>query len=325
METERPWHLRHEVDTATSPALARVALCAGTHGNELAGIYLLRERMRRKRRGGAPEPVTVVTVMSNPRAVKQCVHYTETDLDHCFTHAALSARVSDETAYEVVRAQELNALLGPKGSSTAVDLICDLHSSTANVGLCLITCSDHDWICLHICKHLQREMATIPVRYVHYDVPQSESSSLCSIGKHGFAIEIGPQPHGVIRASVFTAMQEAVQLTLDWVRLFNSGSQFEGGSVDVYTMVENIDYPQDPDTRHITAAVHPELQDRDFCLLHPGDPVFLSFSGETLRYKGREALYPFFINECLRYEKGVALSLARRRKVEIPTIRCSRT
>lgn len=66
-------------------------------------------------------------------------------------------------------------------------------------------------------------------------------------------------------------------------------------------------------------------QDRDFCLLHPGDPVFLSFSGETLRYKGKEALYPFFVNECAFYETGVALSLARRRKVEIPDIQCSRT
>lgn len=66
-------------------------------------------------------------------------------------------------------------------------------------------------------------------------------------------------------------------------------------------------------------------QDRDFCLLHPGDPVFLSFSGETLRYKGKEALYPFFVNECAFYETGVALSLARRRRVEIPDIQCSRT
>lgn len=70
-------------------------------------------------------------------------------------HPCLSAPVSGLTPYEAVRAQELNALLGPKGGSAAVDLLCDLHSSTANVGLCLIAHSDSDWICLHICKHLQ--------------------------------------------------------------------------------------------------------------------------------------------------------------------------
>lgn len=32
----------------------------------------------------------------------------------------------------------------------------------------------------------QRELATIPVRYVHYDVPKSEAYTLHSVGKHGF-------------------------------------------------------------------------------------------------------------------------------------------
>ncbi|TSL54330.1 N-acyl-aromatic-L-amino acid amidohydrolase (carboxylate-forming) B [Bagarius yarrelli] len=216
-----------------------MAVCGGTHGNELAGVYLLRQNMRRKRKGSMVDPVTMVTVLTNPRAVQRCVRYTETDLNRCFTHTMLSAPVSDVTPYEVVRAQELNALLGPKGDSAAVDLLCDLHSSTANVGLCLIAHSDSDWICLHICKHLQarvtnvaqsshkhgRELATIPVRYVHYDVPKCEAYTLHSVGKHGFAMEVGPQPHGVIRANVFTAMQEAVHLTLEWVRLFNSGTK----------------------------------------------------------------------------------------------------
>lgn len=74
-------------------------------------------------------------------------------------YPCFSAPVSDVTPYEVVRAQELNALLGPKGGSAAVDLLCDLHSSTANMGLCLIAHSDSDWICLHICKHLQARVA----------------------------------------------------------------------------------------------------------------------------------------------------------------------
>ncbi|KAL7841603.1 hypothetical protein SRHO_G00252940 [Serrasalmus rhombeus] len=324
MNRERHPHLRNKEDTVMLPALSRVAVCGGTHGNELSGVYLVRERLKRRKKSQVMEPVAVLTVMSNPRAVQRCVRYTETDLNRCFTHAMLSLSASEQTSYELVRSQELNSLLGPKGSAEAMDLICDLHNTTANMGLCLITYSDSDWICLHICKYLQREMATIPVRYIHYDIPRSEAYSLDSVGKHGFAMEIGPQPHGLIRANIFMAMQEAVQLLLDWVRLFNSGAQFEGGSVDVYTLVKNIDYPRDPHTHTIIAAVHPDLQDRDFCLLHPGDPMFLSFSGETLRYKGKEPLYPFFINESAYYEKAVALSLARRRKVEIPAIRSSR-
>lgn len=40
-----------------------------------------------------------------------------------------------------------------------------------------------------------------------------------------------------------------------------------------------------------------------------------------MRYKGTEPLYPFFINECAYYEKGIALSLARKRRITIPAIR----
>ncbi|XP_036407452.1 N-acyl-aromatic-L-amino acid amidohydrolase (carboxylate-forming) B-like [Megalops cyprinoides] len=303
------------------PALSRVAVCGGTHGNELSGVYLVRERLKKKEE---VETISVVTVMSNPRAVQLCRRYSETDLNRCFTTATLSSPISDKTPYEIVRAQELNTLLGPKGSDEAMDLICDLHNTTANMGLCLITYSDRDWICLHIYKYLQKEMPSVPIRYIHFDISISEAYSLESVGKHGFAIEIGPQPHGVVRADIFNMMKDGVRLMLDWIQHFNSGIQFEGGVVDVYTMVKNIDYPRDPETRSITAAIHPQLQDRDFCLLHTGDPLFLTFSGETETYKGEEPLYPFFVNECAYYEKGIALSLARRKRVEIPSIQVKR-
>ncbi|XP_014010921.1 N-acyl-aromatic-L-amino acid amidohydrolase (carboxylate-forming) B [Salmo salar] len=306
------------------PTVSRVALCGGTHGNELSGVYLVRERLKRKRKVEEEDHISLVTVMSNPRAVQQCQRYTETDLNRCFTHATLSGPVTDKTPYEIVRSQELNTLLGPKGSPEAMDLVCDLHNTTANMGLCLIAYSDCDWISLHIYRYLQRQMSDIPVRFIHFDLPLNEAYSLDSVGKHGFAIEIGPQAHGVVRSNILSTMQEGVQHMLEWVHLFNSGTQFEGGKVDVYTMVKNVDYPRDFETCGITAAIHPQLQDRDFCLLRPNDPVFQTFSGETLKYKGTEPLYPFFINECAYYEKGIALSLARQRSVGIPSIRSER-
>uniref|UniRef100_A0AAY4DFT7 N-acyl-aromatic-L-amino acid amidohydrolase n=1 Tax=Denticeps clupeoides TaxID=299321 RepID=A0AAY4DFT7_9TELE len=293
------------MNVVSLPTLSRVALCGGTHGNELSGIYLVRERLRRREKGAEAEPFALVTVMSNPRAVQQCRRYTETDLNRCFTEATLSSTpVSDGTPYEILRARELNALLGPKGSPEAVDLVCDLHNTTANMGLCFISYSDCDWICLHIYRHLQ--MATIPVRYVHFDLPIGEAYSLESVGKHGFG-EWGAYYN--LLAIHSQTFGERVQLMLDWIRLFNSGAQFEGGPVELYTKVKTIDYPRDSESHHISAAIHPELQDRDFCLLHPGDPVFLTFSGETLRYRGKEPLYPFFVNEGAYYEKGIATTL----------------
>ncbi|XP_024143948.1 N-acyl-aromatic-L-amino acid amidohydrolase (carboxylate-forming) B isoform X1 [Oryzias melastigma] len=306
------------------PRLSRVAVCGGTHGNELSGVYLVRELLKLQRRPSEDddeEPTSLLTVLSNPRAVQQGRRYTDTDLNRCFTLATLNGPTSDSPPYEILRARELNAMLGPKGGPGAVDLVCDLHNTTANMGLCFIAYSDCDWICLHIFKYLQRQMPDVPMRFVHLGSSEKESYSLDSVGKHGFAMEIGPQPHGVVRSDIYGLMNAGVQHMLDWVRLFNSGAVFEGGFVDVFTLVKNIDYPRDEKTHNITAAVHSHLQDRDFCLLRPHDPLFQTFSGETLRYSGSEPLYAFFINEGSYYEKGIALSLARKRRLVIPAIR----
>lgn len=61
------------------------------------------------------------------------------------------------------------------------------------------------------------------------------------------------------------------------------------------------------------------LQDNDFKLLRRGDPIFISFTGETVKYDGDE-LYPFFVNEGAYYEKRVAFNLAKKITLSIPSI-----
>lgn len=68
---------------------------------------------------------------------------------------SLSKPLEVGALYEMERAQELNEILGPRGSASAMDLVCDLHNTTANMGLCLITYSDNNWIGLHVLKYLQ--------------------------------------------------------------------------------------------------------------------------------------------------------------------------
>ncbi|KAM9362701.1 N-acyl-aromatic-L-amino acid amidohydrolase (carboxylate-forming) B-like [Symphorus nematophorus] len=298
------------------PPLSRIAICGGTHGNEMTGVYMVKEMQKQK--GDQAGSVSITTVLSNPRAVEACRRYIEKDLNRCFTNDLLSAPITDSTPYELQRAQELNAQLGPKGSDEAVDLVCDLHNTTANMGMCLIFYTV-DWITLHICKYMQNKMTHTPVRAIQLNVPISEAYSLESVGKHGFAIEVGPQPTGVLRADIFNMVKEAVDLTIEWLQGFNFGSTFEGGEVEAYTQVKSIDYPRDPSTNEIIAAIHPQLQDNDFKLLRPGDPMFLTFSGETVKYEGEE-LYPFFVNECAYYEKKIAFHLAKKITLTFPSI-----
>ncbi|KAF6733457.1 N-acyl-aromatic-L-amino acid amidohydrolase (carboxylate-forming) B [Oryzias melastigma] len=295
--------------------LSRVAICGGTHGNEMTGVYIVREMQRKK--VSAAGSFSVTPVLTNPRAVDVCRRYTDKDLNRCFTDALLSSPVTDSTPYELKRAQELNAQLGPKGGKEAVDLLVDLHNTTANMGLCLIFYS-LDWLTLHLLKYIQNKISSVPVRAIQLDIPLSDAYSLEAVGKHGFAIEVGPQPHGVLRADIFNVAKKAVDLTLEFIQEFNAGRTFEGGEVEAFTLVKSIDYPRDS-SGEITAAIHPELQDNDFKLLRPGDPLFLSFSGETLIHEGEE-LYPFFINECAYYEKKVAFQLARKTTYSFPSV-----
>lgn len=319
--TEEKAEEKNKMASVFLPALGGVAVCGGTHGNELSGVYLVQEMERqRKEKGDSVWPIPVTTVLSNPRAVKECRRYIDTDMNRCFSKAVLSTPITDSSPYEVRRAQELNNLLGVKGSDDVMDMICDLHNTTSNMGLTLIHYSASDWVTLHICKYLQTKITKVPVRVLVLDFPINDAYNLESVSKHGFTLEVGPQPQGVVRADIYVIMKEAVDLTIDWIHKFNSGTVFEGGDVEAFKFIKSVDYPRDPETRNLTAAVHPQLQDRDFCLLKRGDPLFLSFSGETVTCEEEEPLHPFFINEGAYYEKGIAFHLAKKWILTVPSV-----
>lgn len=346
-------------------------------------------------------------------------------------------------------------------------------------------------------------MTSTPVRAIFVDLPASEAYSLESVGKHGFgkrtqvqtqmvlkrispnrrtscsaAIEVGPQPNGVVRADVYNLMKEAVDLTFEFVQKFNAGEkqhffltyqyfrvgeknpklrqshpsameseQLNSGHIQkncaniyfVYivlllVLASNADKdlrlawsssnlvltcspiwtlltdhcpagmcpslsllvndghapvppppkrfhfffsfpygsffcqgtfskgvkwkptqwrtlwtiqgtppperslrPSTPSCRHDATktsasngwfVVGPQislfssshlLQDNDFKLLRPGDPIFKTFSGETVTYEGEE-LYTFFINECAYYEKKIAFLLGEKVRLNLPPI-----
>uniref|UniRef100_A0A671S085 N-acyl-aromatic-L-amino acid amidohydrolase (carboxylate-forming) A-like n=1 Tax=Sinocyclocheilus anshuiensis TaxID=1608454 RepID=A0A671S085_9TELE len=221
-----------------------------------------------------------------------CRRYIDKDMNCCFNRA--TSPITDSSPYEVRRAQELNNLLGPKGSTDAIDLICDLHNTTANMGLTLIHYTTSDWVTL--ARTSQTKITKVPVRVLVLDFPISDAYNFESVSRHGFSIEVGPQPHGVVRADIYIIMKEAVDLTIDWIHKFNSGTVFEGGDVEAFKFIKSVDYPRDPETRTLTSAIHPQLQDRDFCLLMRGDPLFFTFSRETVKPLYDCPIYPLAHN-----------------------------
>lgn len=68
----------------------------------------------------------------------------------------ISKNVTDDTPYEVRRAQEINQIFGPKDSrEDGYDLIFDLHNTTANMGGTLILENSRDDFTLQMCHYIK--------------------------------------------------------------------------------------------------------------------------------------------------------------------------
>ena len=99
----------------------RVVVVGGTHGNEYTGVWL-EKALRDKSE----------TIVGNPAAVEANRRFLDEDLNRCFLRSKLDA---PPTTVEARRAREVDAALGPKGSPDAADLVIDLHTTTANMGV----------------------------------------------------------------------------------------------------------------------------------------------------------------------------------------------
>ncbi|XP_051823629.1 N-acyl-aromatic-L-amino acid amidohydrolase (carboxylate-forming) isoform X1 [Antechinus flavipes] len=297
--------------------LNRVAVMGGTHGNELSGVYLvkhwLQDPSELQRR-----TFTATPFLANPKATKRCVRYISQDLNRSFTKAFLLSKGTKDDLYEVSRAQEINQLFGPRGSADAVDFIFDLHNTTSNMAACLISDSEKNVFTMHMCHYIQKHTQT-PCPIYLYGLPGQENYSLMSVAKNSLGLELGPQPHGVLRADVSAHMRALLACGLDFIDLFNQGTSFPAFDMVAYKLIESVHFPRSPEGE-LLGIVHPQLQDKDFLPLKPGEPIFQLFSGEEIFYEGDVPIYPAFINEAAYYEKGVAFLKLEKSTFSIPPL-----
>lgn len=298
--------------------LLRVAVTGGTHGNEMCGVYLARYWLQDPGELQRPS-FSAMPVLANPAATAACRRYIDRDLNRTFTLTFLGSTATPNDPYEVKRAQELNQLLGPKGTCQAFDFILDLHNTTANTGVCLISEVSQDPFILHLCHYLQLQNPGLPCRFFQFEPPGTESYSMESVAKNGICLELGPQPQGVLRADLFSQMRAMVASILDFIELFNQGMDFPAFETEVYRNLGSVDFPRTTDG-NLTGTVHPQLQDHDFEPLRPGEPIFKLFSGEDVLYEGDSVVYPVFVNEAAYYEKHVAFLKSEKIRISVPAL-----
>ncbi len=110
-------------------------IVAGTHGNELSGIYLhklIKDRLYSAERS----TFATSSVIANPEAVQQNVRYLETDLNREF------AELGNEKE-RVLHESKVAAAFAAKYAANNNQLIVDLHNTTSTMGAnCIFYSSD---------------------------------------------------------------------------------------------------------------------------------------------------------------------------------------
>lgn len=295
--------------TAGMRTIRQIAIAGGVHGNELIGIYLIKKFER------YPElvqrsSVNTLTLLGNPQAFLYKRRYIDKDLNRCFL--AEDLQDTTLTGYEDQRAKEIYHHL--QKHETPIDLLIDLHSTTANMGLTLILNNDHP-LMLQIAAYLSSLNPQVKV----YSCAGSgrEHDSIRSLYELSITIEVGAIPQGVLDADLFQQTETLIYQILDYLEQRNQNIKplFQR-SLTVYRFLTTVDYPRDSQGE-IQAMVHPQRQGKDYEALNPGDPLFFTFDRQTIVYSGAMTVYPIFVNEAAYYEKGIAMSFTQKQSVTV--------
>lgn len=293
--------------------IRRVVIVGGTHGNELTGIYLVK-KFQQDPRLLYRQSFESITLLANPEAIAANRRYIDRDLNRCFGNEDLAD--STLTSYEDQRAKAIAAQLGPKSQPKA-DVIIDLHSTTSNMGLTVLPSSKNP-LNLGLAAYLS---SLNPLVRVCLGVKCNQDASvLRSLSPLGCTLEVGAIAQGVLHADYFQQTEQLIHAILDYFDALNQGKALSGpSSLSVYQMISSVDYPRDA-SGELQAIIHPQLQSKDYQPLSNGEPMFLTFTGESIPYRGEDTIYPVFINEAAYYEQQIAMTLTLKQQLSLEIV-----
>lgn len=291
----------------------KILITGGTHGNEMSGIEFVRNLQNNSHILTHLKPkkcdIDVEFTLVNKLAIEKRSRYVEEDLNRQFSEEILSALTGDNLEHQL--AIEFNAAFGPKHEPTQ-DLVIDIHNTTSNMGPTLIIL-ETDEFHQQMARFLKSKMPEAVI-LIEDHIPYKQHPYLCTIGKKGLMIEVGPQPQGVLRPAAYLQTQVMAQLIIAFCDLWNKNSVNLSDKVDAYRLTKEVPFPLNADYTK-KAMIHPALQNQDFAVLNPGEPAFLSFEGEQINWDGEENVYPHFIGEAAYYHLDIAFALAKKTSI----------
>ena len=237
-------------------SVTNVTIVGATHGNELHGIFLVKElnSVAKSAELRLTFPSLLISgVIGNPAAVKAIgtgagLRYCDTDLNRCFLQQDLAN--PNISSIEGQRAKELDLLLGPKCSpNPKSDLILDFHSTTSNTGI-LLCCHPQDKFSLQVIAHLQ-------LTYPHINASlwaDSEVPLLPSIARSGITFEVGPISHSTSNAELYFKTKNLLNETLHYLEMHNKWimegmpqTRMTQATAHSYRRFATVGFPRDSD------------------------------------------------------------------------------
>mmetsp|Transcript_5286 Transcript_5286/g.11499 ORF Transcript_5286/g.11499 Transcript_5286/m.11499 type:complete len:408 (+) Transcript_5286:175-1398(+) len=354
--------------SSASGPIRRVVVVGGTHGNEYTGVWCI------KALDHTPPTeypsLDISTLLGNPQAHYANKRFIHTDLNREFSaekltnndpsaecEQAATGTLDDECllgseglplTVEALRAKELNAMLGPKfgDEHPATDLVVDLHSTTSNMGTTIII-PEGDVIMARAAAYVLHECGGEEgeTRILMHSIPKREHRpNLSSAARHGFTIEVGPVPQGVLRHDAVENTQRALAALFNFLQKFNDDEDavkaeldeiFPSGHVPCFRsalaklpgqMSGKIIWPSDPDNPNFPGVlVHKSLQDQDFIRIRKGDPLFVDLGGGIIPYDGShgDEVHLIFVNEGGYYyqSSGTGIGVAVASEYDLNTAR----
>ncbi|USD66991.1 aspartoacylase [Vibrio sp. SCSIO 43136] len=286
--------------------LNSILLVAGTHGNELSGIYL-NKLISDGLFNATRSSFDTHTVLANHKAIENNVRYLDVDLNRQFSP---EVQANEPTNHEQTLAREFIEKYGDVNNQ----LIIDLHNTTSNMGATLILLTN-DPFYTKMGAYVKQQMPEANILFEDRK-PWQEQAYLCTAGQYGVMIEVGAQAHGSLKSETLALMKKMVTAVFDYVEKHNLDQVGALSDYDAYYYTEEVYIPMDEDGMR-RAMVHPDVCGKDFQAVAQGQPLLTTFDGEEICWQQAQDTYPHFINEAAYFKSHIAMALADKKKVEV--------
>ncbi len=288
----------------------KLLILGGTHGNEINAPWLLKQ-WQNKPSLIDTHGIKFFSDIGNPLAMEKCLRYIDMDLNRTFYSEILQDL--NNNAYEVLRARSINHIYG-KGGSKQSQFVFDFHSTTANMGTCIVLYGRRP-ADLAIASFLQYELG-LPVYLYEKDLTQK--GFLVEYWPCGIVVEIGPVAQGVLCERIVSQTLLVLSTIFNLFHKLKKQLFTFPETLIIHSHLRSVDFPRDGNG-NINGFVHPNLDGKDWLPLNKDTCLF---SGYDIEEKFNESKYslmgsevPLFINEAAYREKGIALSLTRKETI----------